>query len=145
MFEFALVFALFMMIIGITIDLSLTYFRYNLLTFVSQRVVRGFAADLQGNHSTSDQTQLKVKVVEKLESTLADLGASYADFDIGEVKIVIEGCGTSQLRCYLQVDDVRWKSFSGANLFWNASFYVTTESKVLIEDPCFICADELCS
>lgn len=129
--EFFLAFIVFLMVVGFLVDISFTYFRYNLLVFASQKVSRRIAVNVRGNN---DETALATAVQADLRNYLQGFGID--PDEIGIVRADIE-TDPDTGRWYLHVQGITWDSFSLMTAFFQTPFTIQTKTRVLIEDPCF--------
>lgn len=139
MVEFSVAFIVLAMILALIIDLSFTYFRYNLLVFASQKVSRRIAVDVEGNN---DAGTLAPAAQASLREYLGRFGVDPAQIGIATAAIEWDN-GPSGLamdrRCYLHIQGITWQSFSFLTAFFQTPFTIRTKTRVLIEDPCFVC------
>lgn len=139
--EFSIAFLILFCLIGFFIDIALTYYRFNILVFGTQRVSRRIAVDVGPNTAP---TALTSSFQGELRDYFSALGIPGGDIHVQAANIEVTGCGTPQVRCFLHVEGASWHSFSIISRLLGGVVNFETDAKTLIEDPCFQCAS-VCS
>jgi hypothetical protein len=135
--EFSIAIVVILLLVAFFVDVAVTYYRYNLLVFGSQRVSRRVAVNVGADTSPAG---LQSELQSQLQTYFSKLGAPSGSITVDSANIVLSDCGTPEVRCFLHVQGVTWESFSVMSKLAGGLFNIKTETKVLIEDPCFQCA-----